>query len=142
MAGLIILLASVVPYIPHRLRIKFSSRPIIPATMRISYKKLFGFVSVAGLLSDSQCKRIVNSAINIAENLENVDLNTITKRTRAFIKDGTNLPSSGGSWWLLEVEYFRNQLYVVQRVYAYSSIGTSYQRVLRDGVWSSWVQLT
>ena len=99
-------------------------------------------MSVAGLLSDSQCKRIVNSAINIAENLENVDLNTITKRTRAFIKDGTNLPSSGGSWWLLEVEYFRNQLYVVQRVYAYSSIGTSYQRVLRDGVWSSWVQLT
>ena len=97
---------------------------------------------VAELLSDSQCKRIVNSAINIAENLENVDLNTITKRTRAFVKSGINLPSSGGSWWLLEVEYFRTQLYVVQRVYAYSSIGTSYQRVLRDGAWSSWVQLT
>lgn len=97
---------------------------------------------VAELLSDSQCRSIVNSAINIAENLENVDLNTITKRTRAFVKSGTNLPSSGGSWWLLEVEYFRTQLYVVQRVYAYSSIGTSYQRVLRDGAWSSWVQLT
>lgn len=100
------------------------------------------FKSVAELLSDSQCRSIVNSAINIAENLENVDLNTITKRTRAFVKGGTNLPSSGGSWWLLEVEYFRTQLYVVQRVYAYSSIGTSYQRVLRDGTWSSWVQLT
>ena len=100
------------------------------------------FKSVAELLSDSQCRSIVNSAINIAENLENVDLNTITKRTRAFVKSGTNLPSSGGSWWLLEVEYFRTQLYVVQRVYAYSSIGTSYQRVLRDGAWSSWVQLT
>ena len=100
------------------------------------------FKIVAELLSDSQCRSIVNSAINIAENLENVDLNTITKRTRAFVKSGTNLPSSSGSWWLLEVEYFRTQLYVVQRVYAYSSIGTSYQRVLRDGTWSSWVQLT
>ena len=100
------------------------------------------FKSVAELLSDSQCRRIVNSAINVAENLENVDLNTITKRTRAFVKSGTNLPPTGSSWWLLEVEYFRTQLYVVQRVYAYSSIGTSYQRVLRDGAWSSWVQLT
>lgn len=109
-------------------------------TVKISKADLASVV--AELLSESQCRRIVNSAINIAENLENVDLNTITKRTRAFVKGGTNLPSSGGSWWLLEVEYFRTQLYVVQRVYAYSSIGTSYQRVLRDGAWSSWVQLT
>lgn len=109
-------------------------------TVKISKADLASVV--AELLSDSQCRSIVNSAINIAENLENVDLNTITKRTRAFVKSGTNLPSSGGSWWLLEVEYFRTQLYVVQRVYAYSSIGTSYQRVLRDGAWSSWVQLT
>lgn len=109
-------------------------------TVKISKADLASVV--AELLSDSQCRRIVNSAINIAENLENVDLNTITNRTRAFVKGGTNLPPSGSSWWLLEVEYFRTQLYVVQRVYAYSSIGTSYQRVLRDGTWSSWVQLT
>ena len=128
----------------HFFRGGMKSRPtqVGTATLTNSHKTLQRIQVVAELLSDSQCRSIVNSAINIAENLENVDLNTITKRTLAFVKSGTNLPSSGGSWWLLEVEYFRTQLYVVQRVYAYSSIGTSYQRVLRDGTWSSWVQLT
>ena len=129
----------------HFFRGGMKSRPTQVGTatlLKAIYILFKHFIAVAELLSDSQCRSIVNSAINIAENLENVDLNTITKRTRAFVKSGTNLPSSGGSWWLLEVEYFRTQLYVVQRVYAYSSIGTSYQRVLRDGAWSSWVQLT
>ena len=96
---------------------------------------------MADLLSESNCKKIVNKAINVSTDLTDVDLNTITTRTRAFVKSGTNLPS-GISWCLLEVEYFRQQLYVVQRVYPYSQIGEAYQRVLRDGVWSDWRKFT
>ena len=99
-------------------------------------------MSVAGILNKSQCVNIIDTAINVTSNMENVDLNTITKRTRAFVKNGINLPPNGGNWWLLEVEYYRLELYVVQRAYSYSSIGSSFQRVLRDGLWSDWVQLT